>query len=139
MVRFLVYSNEYDVEGLIATTSVWLRDKVAPNKILERIDAYAEVQSQPLAPRPRLPHSCSCPEVAPLRPGRIGMRGVGPGKQSDGSQLIIAAATREDPRPLHISVWAAPTPGPGPLRCQSHTAPCPARNPHRQLPRLHHL
>jgi len=28
MVRFLVYSNEYDVEGLIATTSVWLRDKV---------------------------------------------------------------------------------------------------------------
>ncbi len=26
LVRFLVYSNEYDVEGLIATTSVWLRD-----------------------------------------------------------------------------------------------------------------
>ena len=27
MVRFLVYSNEYDVDGLIATTSVWLQDK----------------------------------------------------------------------------------------------------------------
>ncbi len=28
MVRFLVYSSEYDVEGLIATTSVWLQDKL---------------------------------------------------------------------------------------------------------------
>jgi len=28
LVRFLVYSNEYDVEGLIATTSVWLKDTV---------------------------------------------------------------------------------------------------------------
>ena len=36
MVRFLVYSNEYDVEGMIATTSVWLRDKVRPDKIRER-------------------------------------------------------------------------------------------------------
>ena len=25
MVRFLVYANEYDVEGLVATTSTWLR------------------------------------------------------------------------------------------------------------------
>lgn len=27
MVRFLVNSNEYDFEGLIAITSVWLRDE----------------------------------------------------------------------------------------------------------------
>ena len=25
MVRFLVYSNGYDVEGLVATTSTWMR------------------------------------------------------------------------------------------------------------------
>ncbi|MCB1128715.1 MAG: DUF1593 domain-containing protein, partial [Verrucomicrobiae bacterium] len=25
LVRFLVYANEYDIEGLVATTSTWLR------------------------------------------------------------------------------------------------------------------
>jgi len=28
MVRFLCYSNEFDVEGLVATTSCWFRDRV---------------------------------------------------------------------------------------------------------------
>jgi hypothetical protein len=33
MVRFLVYSNEYDVEGLIATASVWLKEKTREDLI----------------------------------------------------------------------------------------------------------
>ncbi len=43
MVRFLVYSNLYDVEGLIASTSTWIRNKVRPDVINSR---YA------LVPRP---------------------------------------------------------------------------------------
>jgi hypothetical protein len=30
MVRFLVYSNQYDIEGLIASTSTWMRNKSVP-------------------------------------------------------------------------------------------------------------
>ena len=55
MVRFLVYSNEYDVEGLIATTSVWLRDKVRPEKIRERIEAYGKVRENLLKHSPGYP------------------------------------------------------------------------------------
>ena len=33
MVRFLVYSNQFDVEGLIASTSTWMRNKVRPDVI----------------------------------------------------------------------------------------------------------
>ena len=33
MVRFLVYSNEFDVEGLIADTSTWMRNRVRPDVI----------------------------------------------------------------------------------------------------------
>ena len=29
LVRFLVYANEYDVEGLVATTSTWLKKQDA--------------------------------------------------------------------------------------------------------------
>ena len=44
MIRLLLYANEFDLEGLIATTSVWLHDTVAPEKIVERIRAYGKVR-----------------------------------------------------------------------------------------------
>src|SRR5579859_7209591 len=39
MVRFLLYSNEFDVEGLIAGTSTWQRNKVRPDVVQMLIDA----------------------------------------------------------------------------------------------------
>src|SRR5262245_60852463 len=44
MVRFLVYANQYDVEGLIASTSTWMRNKVRPDVIRTLLEAYAQVQ-----------------------------------------------------------------------------------------------
>lgn len=38
LVRLLVYSNEYDVEGLVATTSNWMRERVRPDVIHEVLD-----------------------------------------------------------------------------------------------------
>ena len=43
MVRFLVYCNEYDVEGLVATTSTWLRDGTREDLIRRQIYAYGLV------------------------------------------------------------------------------------------------
>jgi Protein of unknown function (DUF1593) len=43
LVRFLLYSNEFDVEGMAAVTSTWLRDKVHPELIEER---YVKLDSQ---------------------------------------------------------------------------------------------
>jgi hypothetical protein len=44
MVRFLTYSNQWDVEGLIATTSIHQKTRVAPESILYILDAYNKVQ-----------------------------------------------------------------------------------------------
>ena len=33
LVRFLVYANEFDVEGLVATTSTWLKTKTREDLI----------------------------------------------------------------------------------------------------------
>src|SRR6186997_593722 len=46
LVRFLVYATDYDVEGLIATTSTWMKHKVRPDVIRAVLDAYGEVQPQ---------------------------------------------------------------------------------------------
>ena len=40
MVRFLVYANQFDVEGLIATSSTWMKNKVRPDVIRMLVDAY---------------------------------------------------------------------------------------------------
>ena len=44
LVRFLVYANEYDVEGLVATTSTWLRSKPREDLIRRQLDAYGQVR-----------------------------------------------------------------------------------------------
>jgi len=44
LVRLLVYSNQLDIEGLVANTSTWMKHAVRPDVIRTVIDAYAEVQ-----------------------------------------------------------------------------------------------
>jgi hypothetical protein len=44
LVRFLTYSNQWDVEGLIATTSIHQKTRVAPETILSILKAYKKVQ-----------------------------------------------------------------------------------------------
>ncbi|MCS3433556.1 DUF1593 domain-containing protein [Klebsiella sp. BIGb0407] len=105
LVRFLVYSNEFNVEGLVATTSTWLRDKVNPEMMLKRIDAYE------LALPNLRQHADGYPSAEALRSvvraGRAGygMDHVGAGKSTEASALIIEAVDKQDPRPLWIDVW----------------------------------
>ncbi len=73
MVRFLVYSNQFDVEGLIATTSTWMKNKVRPDVIRTLVDAYAQVQPNLLKHQPafRPPLRCArwSPRAAVVRHG----------------------------------------------------------------------
>ena len=108
MVRFLVYSNEYDVEGLIATTSVWLRDKVRPDKIRERIEAYGKVRANLLKHAAGYPTAEHLLGVTKAGLPAFGMEGVGPGKGSEGSRHIIEVVDRPDERPIWVSVWGGP-------------------------------
>jgi hypothetical protein len=105
LVRLLLYTNQVDIEGLIATTSVWQKNKVRPEFIVDIIRAYGVV-------RPNLAlHEAGFPEsnklLAMVKSGlaEYGMQGVGDGKDSEGSEWILEALEREDDRPLWISVW----------------------------------
>ncbi|HTV00627.1 MAG TPA: nucleoside hydrolase-like domain-containing protein [Luteitalea sp.] len=105
LVRFLVYANHFDVEGLIATTSTWLRDKVRPDVLKEVLGAYTQVQ--PLLAK----HAAGFPTADALRaaiasgqPG-YGMAAVGDGKASEGSAMLLKAMMRDDPRPLWVTAW----------------------------------
>ena len=109
LVRFLTYANHFDVEGLVATTSVHQPNKTAPNRIRLIVNAYGEVQPNLLLHEPGYPMTESL--LAVVREGKpeCGMDAVGDGQDSTGSELLIAAADRVDVRPLWVVVWGGPT------------------------------
>ena len=105
LVRLLLYSNEIDIKGLIATTSCWHKDIVNPESIEKVIEAYGKVQ-------PNLTkHAIGYPEAEVLLNlvssglPKYGMLAVGDGLDSEGSDWIIKELEKNDERPLWISVW----------------------------------
>lgn len=105
LVRFLVYSNQFNVEGIVATTSTWLRDRVRPDVIQTVLDAYAQVQPNLARHADGFPEAAHFTRVTAAGQPGYGMAAVGDGRSSAGSALLLAAARRDDPRPLWVSVW----------------------------------
>ena len=85
MVRFLVYANHFDVEGLVATTSTWMKNRVRPDVIHTLLDAYARVQPN------LLPHQAGFPTADALRAL------VAAGQPSYGMAAVGAIACRQAP------------------------------------------
>jgi hypothetical protein len=105
MVRFLVYANQYDVEGLIASTSTWMRNKVRPDVIHTLLDAYAQVQPNLSKHEKGFPTADALRAVVASGQPGFGMAAVGAGKASAGGDLILKAAEKPDPRPLWVLAW----------------------------------
>ena len=105
LTRLLLYSNELDIEALIAATSTWQKNVLHPETMRTLIAAYGQV-------RPNLlQHARGWPTAEELnnrvysgQPG-YGMAATGRDKTSEGAQAIIKAADRDDRRPLWITLW----------------------------------
>lgn len=108
LIRFLLYSNHWDTDGLIATTSIHQQTRVAPESILKVLAAYKKVQPN------LLKHEAGFPAYELLKTkvkkglAVYGMHGVGDGKDSEGSEWIIKALENQDDRPLWLSIWGGP-------------------------------
>lgn len=105
LVRLLLYSNEIDIEGLVATTSCWQKTNIAPGSIEKVLRAYADVQPNLLKHEKGFPPAGDL--LSRVKKGLpvYGMEGVGMGKDSEGSEWIIKVLNENDERPLWISVW----------------------------------
>ena len=108
MVRFLVYCNQWDVEGLVATTSIHQKNKTAPWRIREIVEAYGKVRDNLLLHEPGFPTTNYLLSVIKEGPPLYGMNAVGEGQDSSGSELLISAVDKDDPRPLWVTVWGGP-------------------------------
>jgi hypothetical protein len=105
LVRLLLYSNEIDIKGLIATTSVWHKTRVDPESIKKIIQAYSKIQTNLIKHDTAYPDANTLLKLVKQGLPKYGMLGVGDGKNSEGSDLILKVLEEKDERPLWISVW----------------------------------
>ncbi|TWI62621.1 inosine-uridine preferring nucleoside hydrolase [Pseudoduganella lurida] len=102
MVHLLAYADTFDIEGLIS--SPFESDAGRARNILAVIDEYEKDYPKLKRHSPGYP----APEAlrAVTKQGETGSTGLrGWGVPTEGSNAIIAAAKRDDPRPLWVLAW----------------------------------
>jgi hypothetical protein len=105
LVRLLLYSNELDIEAMVAATSTWQRTQLHPETIRMLVHAYGGVRSNLMLHQPGWPTEDDLEgRVTPGQPA-YGMAATGPGKQTAGSKALLESITRADDRPLWICLW----------------------------------
>jgi len=104
-VRLLIYSNEFDIEAMIATTSTWQKTATHPETMRQLLDAYSQVRPNLLLHAKGWPEASTLADRVYTGQTTYGMAAAGPGKSSGGSRAIVQALERDDPRPLWITIW----------------------------------
>jgi len=120
IVRFLLYANEFDIEGLMATAGTFAMTAEKKN-ILEVLDRYEKVYDNLKTYDPEYPTADYLRSVT--YEGKANNHGlkviwgkdkqpysdiIGEGLSSEASNAIIAAADKPDTRPIWIHVWGGP-------------------------------
>ncbi len=105
LIRLLLYANEIDIEGLIATTSVWQQEVIRADLVQEILATYGKVQPNLTLHSKDFPTALTLSRRLKRGQAAFGMAGVGEGRSSEGSDWILKQLEVDDPRPLWISVW----------------------------------
>jgi hypothetical protein len=113
LIRLLLYNNELQIEGLIATASGTpgeLKEAVTrADLIRQTIEVYGQVQGNLAKHDPRYPPADELLKLVKSGNPNRGIEAVGEGQDTEGSRWIIAAVDRQDERPLNITIWGGQT------------------------------
>lgn len=105
MVRQLVCANEFDLEGLIVATSCWKKTQSNTDMLDKIIYAYGKVYTNLKVHAVGYPTYEYLKSISVMGQTGYGMSDVGTGKDSPGSELIIASVDKDDPRPVWVMGW----------------------------------
>lgn len=105
IIHLLVCSNVIDIEGLVSS-QVWMDDPDKTDKIIESLNWYEEILPNLKKHAQGYPEANYLKSVTKRGQAKSNMSGVGKGKDSPGSELIISVVdNKEDKRPVWISGW----------------------------------
>ncbi|CRL28068.1 Protein of unknown function DUF1593 [Penicillium camemberti] len=109
LVRYLLYSNQFRTEGLVACTSTWMKSKVCPQDMHKIVDGYEKVvgnlnvHAHPDDPYPTAQYMRSL-----IKRGAetYGMAAVGDDiPLSEGGQLLLERIQAPTSDPLWVLCW----------------------------------
>ena len=107
MVRFMLYTCDFDVEGLCTGFGHGHYKTTRPELIREIVDAYGKVLPNLRKHRPDYPSHESL--LSLIKDGHNGdPHKVGPGMDSEASDWIIKVLDKDDPRPVWFCIWGGP-------------------------------
>ena len=110
LIRLMLYNNELEVEGLVATSNMGHGQAVRTDLLHRVVDAYGVVQPNLLMHDPNYPTAdelrsrvkAGQPIAGPKLPIA---ESVGEGKDTEASRWIIQVVDRPDPRPVWVAIW----------------------------------
>lgn len=110
LIRLMLYANHFDIEGLVASSTLGHGMTVRPELIRQVVEAYGKARPNLALHDPKYPAVetlLSC--IQPGQP-KAGLKipvqeMVGEGKDTDGSEWIIRIVDKPDPRPVWVIVW----------------------------------
>jgi len=109
MIRLMTWSNEFDIEALIASASGTpgeLKEAlVRPDLIREIVEAYGKVRPSLVRHSPAFPSVEHLLSVVKSGDPDRSLKAIGEGRDTEGSRWIISVVDRPDPRPVNVSVW----------------------------------
>ena len=110
LIRLMLYANEFDIEGLIATANMGHGQQTRPDLIRQVVDAYETVRPNLLRHDPRYPPADALRGCIKAGQEVAGPRvpveaSVGQGRDTEASDWIIRVVDRPDPRPVWVVIW----------------------------------
>ncbi|KAL2855930.1 hypothetical protein BJY01DRAFT_204056 [Aspergillus pseudoustus] len=109
LVRYLLYSHQFQTEGLVACTSTWMKNKVCPQDMHKIVDAYEKVVDNLNAHvHPNAQYQPANYFRSLIRKGAevYGMAAVGDDiPLSEGGELLLGRIQASSEQPLWILCW----------------------------------
>jgi hypothetical protein len=113
LIRLMLYSNYFQLEGLIASAAGVpgeLKEAITrPELIRQIVQAYGQVQPNLVRHDERYPPAAKLLERIKSGNPHRGLDFVGEKHDTEGSQWIIERADADDQRPLCITIWGGQT------------------------------
>ena len=110
LIRLMLYANEFDIEGLVATSNLGHGHKTRPDLIHQVVDNYEKVQPNLLSHDPRYAPAAALRKVIKAGWKTAGPKvpvesSIGEDKDTEASAWIARCVDRPDSRPLWVVIW----------------------------------
>lgn len=104
-VRLLLYANDIELAGLVATTSASQPNRIMPELLVERIRAYGSVLANLRVHDPAYPSEEKLLSLVTRGSATYGLSGVGARRSTSGSRRIVSVVDQAGDRPVWVAIW----------------------------------